>query len=113
METNMQIADDFITDYAKGILVELGAKIDDSEQSARLINAITSRVMARVFLEMIMLLTPEQAAELNKGGEEGAEDPELVLAKLRDSIPDFPVRVAQLLTTIRAELLEELKVLVV
>lgn len=116
MENNTSPADqnslNFIETYAQEILVDLGQTNQEGEQYQKLLKLVSDRITARVFLETIGMLKPEQAAELAAEiGDEKVESEEK-LRSVISKIPDYESRMAQVLVRIRAELLEDLKPLV-
>jgi hypothetical protein len=112
-DTNIDgVETDFISIYAEGILEDLGIKIDGREEVQKLVAMIKNRINARVYLEMVAMLTPEQAALVMEDMDKENPDPEAVIQKTLAQLPDFAPRLAAALGKIRSELLADLKPLV-
>ncbi len=110
------IETDFITIYAEAILEDLGipSKQDDEKNPEydKLLDMLKNRINARVYLEMVAMLTPEQATLVSADIDSEKPDPEAVIRKTLEQLPDFAPRLAVVLGKIRSELLEDLKPLV-
>ncbi len=108
---------DFITIYAESILGDLGIPSGVSSEEdgkndgehEKLLEMVKHRINARVYLEMVAMLTPEQAALVAEDIEKEKPDPEAVIRKTLEQLPDFAPRLAVALGKIRSELLEDLK----
>lgn len=107
-EHNIDVRTDFIDIYSRDILEALGVK-DESEEGKKLLEMINNRVTARLYLEMVSMLTPEQAAMVSADANSESADPEKVLRETIEKIPDFGPRLALVLGKIRSELIEDLK----
>ena len=87
---------DFINSFSNEILQESGVSTEGTETSKRLLEEVENRVVARLFLEMVALLTPEQASRVTKDS-------------MGDEIPEFHIRMAKALQSLRGELIEDFK----
>jgi len=105
------IRTDFMEIYTRSVLEDLGVALDDMN-SQKLFDTIKHRINARVYLEMVAMLTPEQAALVARDINSEHPDPEATIQKTLEKIPDFAPRLAVVLGKIRSELLEDLKPLV-
>ena len=104
---------DIIEEFSAELLSDLGIGDSDGEQYKILLNTINDRVNARLFLEIISVLSPEQAMEVREDMEKAEPNPEKLLFDISQKIPNFQAMVVQLMAKIRVELLEDLKPLIV
>lgn len=101
---------DFINIYAKSILEDLGI-LDNNKEYEKLLKIVKDRINARVYLEMIAMLTPEQVKNVSLDIDNDNGDPIKTIKKIIEQVPDFQPRMAIILNKIRSELLEDFKVL--
>ena len=98
----------FIEDYCKEILHDLNLAESDPK-FLEILEVVGNRVNARIFLETLAMLTPEQAALVKQDLDKNNPDPKGVLDKVVSQIPNFQLRIVQVLANLRSELLQELK----
>lgn len=106
---NDEVSPNFIKEFIKELFLELSISLPEGENSKKIIDALENRITARLFLEMITMLTPEQAQKINVDIDSQTPDAEKLVMQLSKEIPYFPARIAQVLATIRVELIEDLK----
>ncbi|OGI60093.1 hypothetical protein A2641_02900 [Candidatus Nomurabacteria bacterium RIFCSPHIGHO2_01_FULL_37_25] len=100
---------DFINSFSNEILQESGVSTEGTETSKRLLEEVENRVVARLFLEMVALLTPEQASRVTKDISEDDTDPAKLMESMGHEIPEFHIRMAKALQSLRGELIEDFK----
>ncbi|MBI5138830.1 MAG: hypothetical protein HZA95_03475 [Candidatus Vogelbacteria bacterium] len=104
----INIIEQFVVD----ILDEVGVnEKDDSMHYWQFKKTLIDRVNARLFLEMVGAMDPEQAALVKKEIESEKPDPRGVMEKIGSQIPDFSLRVLNALNKIRIDLVSDLSVL--
>lgn len=111
MDQIQQNFPDFLEIYTQGLLEEAGIEIGEEEKYKQLVEALRKRINARVYLELISMLNPDQVAQVASDIKSDNPDPEKTLNQISQKLGDFPTRVAQILARVRSELLEDLKVL--
>src|SRR3989344_2859490 len=92
---------EFLHDYALLILKEAGL-----EENPEVASAVEERVAARMLLEMVNMLTPEEADKV-KRSMEGDFNQEAVLRDIAKRIPDFNFKMAFALANVKQELVED------
>lgn len=110
---NENKTNDFINSFSLDILQESGVTIGESETSKRLLKELENRIVSRLFLEMVVLLTPEQASRVTKNINEDDTDPAKLMESMAHEIPEFHIHMAKALQILRGELIEDFKKLVV
>jgi len=85
----------------------LGVKESDHKY-LQLFKAVEQRVDARLFLETVAMLNPEQAALVKQDMEKNNPNPQELLTQVIHEIPNFQLRVVQVLANLRSELLQDL-----
>lgn len=106
---NKSTSDDFLSEFVSEVLAECGATNTESEAYQKLHAGLMKRVEARMVLEIISMLTPEDAEKARKEMDSGAEL-ESITTALRN-MPDSTVGMAAALARIREELIKDLGVL--
>ncbi len=99
----------FIKELALEILVEAGFTEKETPDYDKLLLALEKRITSRTFLEMVSMLTPEQAHEINRDVELEESDPQKLILRLSQTIPDFQLRMAEVLSRIKMEIAIDLK----
>ncbi len=98
-----------ITEFVDDLFDEIGVK-ETMDGYEKLRIAIEDRVIARVFLELVNSLTPQQAKLVaNDLVDTEHQNPDAIFAKLIKEIPDLQGIVVQILAKIRLELISDLK----
>ena len=97
-----------ISEFISELLHELNVP-SETEEYTELMTVLEERVNARLFLNIIKSLTPEQAAMVSKDLTSEAPDPDLILEKLLDSAPHLQAVIAGTLGEIHIELTNDLK----
>lgn len=112
MENTNNIQEDFITLYSEGILEEMGIEVGEDEKYIKLLGMVSDRVVARLYLELLASLTPEQVSEVAVDMNSDSPDPEKAILAIKSKISDFNVRVAQILSRVKDELTKDLAPLI-
>ena len=81
---------------------------EDSAEYRRVMESVLDRVTARVFLELIAGLSPEQAKRVAGDLSKGNPEPAATIQALSKEVPDLALRIAQALTRMRGELLTDI-----
>lgn len=97
-----------IGDFVEELLAELNIQKSSAEYS-RLANTLEERVTARVFLNIIESLTPEQAALVAKDMSSDKPDTDQIIAKLLDQVPHLQSVVASTLGKVHIEIKNDFK----
>src|SRR5688572_17328799 len=95
---------DVIEEFAQELLEELGFSTD-LDKYEELKKTIIERVNARVFLDILNSLTPEQAELIANDISGEKPDPDLFFAKIADATPHLQAVIAQSLANIRLEII--------
>lgn len=98
----------FIEEFVREIAEEAGVVLDDSETSKKLLESLEQRVLARTFLEIIGMLTPEQAKLVKEDTDKDGASMNQLFSKLGQEIPDFQLKMAQVLARIKMEMAEDI-----
>lgn len=98
----------FIEEFIREIAEESGVVLDESETSRKLLESLERRVLARAFLEMVGMLTPEQAKTVKNDMDQEGADMDQLVARLSQEIPDFQLKMAQVLARIKMEMVEDI-----
>lgn len=95
---------EFVRVLSSEILKE--ANVDADE---KLIKIVSERIAARMLLEMVNMLTPEEAEKISKDmvGDESSQ--EKLVYEISNRIPDFQMKMAFVLSRIKQELIEDAK----
>lgn len=108
----MNETDDFISSFSREILQESGIVVEGSEIPKRLLEEVEQRIVARLFLEMVALLTPEQADRVAQNIHQDGANPAKFMESMAREIPEFHIHMAKALGELRGELVEDFKKLV-
>lgn len=100
--------DDILNNFAEELVRESGLPIEEG-QRRRLVEVIRERIDTRLFLELLAMLTPEQAERVQAdiGREDGGE-PQRLASSLAREIPDYSAKVVVALSRIHDELAADL-----
>ncbi|MBI3632504.1 MAG: hypothetical protein HY225_03585 [Candidatus Vogelbacteria bacterium] len=100
--------ENFISEFCEEILSEIGVTATDEDIFNKIKTTLEDRVNSRLFLEIINLLTPEQAAKLTEELNIKNPEPAKLFERLAVEIPNFQGLVAQILTHLHNELISDL-----
>lgn len=101
---------DIIRDYCGDLLQEIGIKID-APSYGRMLAALEKRVNARLMLEILNLMTSEQAQRAKDEIDSEHPDPNLFFALIVKEMPDLGNQLIEILALLRNELLRDFKAL--
>ncbi len=100
--------DNFVSELSDEILAEVKFDSSDKELYAKLKKTLEERINSRFFLEVVNLLTPEQAARVTEEMKKDSPEPAKLFESLASEIPNFQGLTAQILTMIHDELVQDL-----
>lgn len=103
--------ENFIRALAIEIIGGVGLKEWSDSSYEKLVESLEQRITSRVFLEVISMLTPEQAEKVKGDIDSGGNDPQSLILKISQEIPDFQLRIAEVLSRIKMELVDDLGIL--
>ncbi len=99
---------DFVSELCEEILAEVNIGPADKEVYEKLKKTLEERINSRLFLEVINLLTPEQASRVTEELKKDNPEPTRLFIELATEIPNFQGLTAQILTVIHDELVGDL-----
>ncbi len=100
--------DNIIKEFAEELLIDAGVDGSDRASWRSLSEAIEGRIHARLMLEIVGALTPEQAARVRTEMDAVRPDPEQLFHEFKKEIPNFTSLVLTILEKIRLEISAEL-----
>jgi len=99
---------DLIKDFIAEVVADAGIDGSDRATYQLLLKTLEERVVARLLLELIARMTPEEAAKMKEELEAESPNPEKYFGLLAESGHLTPQILMEKLASIRRELLEEL-----
>lgn len=100
---------DLISAFSAELLSQAGIKPESSPEYKRVQELLMERVIARLFLEIIVSLPPDVAEQVANDLKQSKPDPANTMRILSAKVPDLGLRIAQTLTRLHGELLSDLK----
>ena len=99
--------ENILGEFVSGILEKAGIPTTHESYGA-LYGVLQTRLGARLLLELLVLLTPEQAAQARQLIADKNSDPKAVLETIATFIPDLPAQLPVICKKMGQELLEDL-----